>query len=66
GALGAADARALAAIDPAAADEVGAAGRVAWQVLAGAALAGPVPVRGRLRYAGAPLDVGYAVASWSA
>ncbi len=52
-------------------DEVGAAGRVAWQVLAGAALhdtaqAGPAPVRGRLRYAGAPLDVGYAVASWSA
>ncbi len=76
GALGAADARALAAIDPAAADEVSAAGRVAWQVLAGAALhdtglhdtaqAGPAPVRGRLRYAGAPLDVGYAVASWSA
>ena len=71
GALDAADARALAAIDPAAADQVGAAGRVAWQVLAGAALhdtaqAGPAPVRGRLRYAGAPLDVGYAVASWSA
>jgi hypothetical protein len=71
GALGTADARALAAIDPAAADEVGAAGRVAWQVLAGAALAGsaladPAPARGWLRYAGAPLDVGYAVASWSA
>jgi len=61
-ALGAGDAGSLARLDPRRAEEVMASGRAAWQVLAGAA--GLRRVRARLWYAGAPLDVGYAVASW--
>jgi hypothetical protein len=80
-ALGAADAGALARLDPGLDGELMIAGRAAWQVLAGAA-ASPGPgqvlpgqvlpgqvlpgqvLRGHLRYAAAPLDVGYLVASW--
>lgn len=39
-----------------------AAGRAPWQVLAGAV--GSRPCHGELRYAGAPLGVGYFVARW--
>jgi hypothetical protein len=66
GALSAADAGALARLDPGLDGELMIAGRAAWQVLAGAA-ASPGPgqvLRGQLRYAAAPLDVTYLVASW--
>ena len=66
GALGAADAGALARLDPGLDAELMVAGRAAWQVLAGAA-ASPEPgqvLRGQLRFAAAPLDVSYLVASW--
>jgi hypothetical protein len=65
-ALGDADADALARLDPGLDGELMIAGRAAWQVLAGAA-ASPAPGwawRGQLRYAAAPLDVSYLVASW--
>jgi hypothetical protein len=64
-ALGAGDADALLAIDPALATELSCSGRAAWQVLAGAAAAGHTPPRRRLLYHGAPYGVGYLVASWS-
>jgi hypothetical protein len=66
GALGAADAGTLARLNPGLDAELMIAGRAAWQVLAGAA-ASPAPGqawRGQLRYAAAPLDVSYLVASW--
>jgi hypothetical protein len=66
GALGAADAGALARLDPGLDGELMVAGRAAWQVLAGAA-ASPEPgcaLRGQLRYSAAPMDVSYLVASW--
>lgn len=66
GALGAADAGALARLDPGLDGELMIAGRAAWQVLAGAA-ASPEPgraLRGQLRYSAAPMDVSYLVASW--
>jgi hypothetical protein len=63
-ALAAADPSRLARLDPALDDELLVAGRAAWQVLAGAA--GQSPWRGRLRFAAAPLDVSYLVASWQA
>jgi hypothetical protein len=65
-ALAAADAGALARLDPGLDAELMIAGRAAWQVLAGAA-ASPGPgqvLRGQLRFAAAPLDVSYLVASW--
>ncbi|POM24383.1 hypothetical protein BTM25_30120 [Actinomadura rubteroloni] len=62
-ALGAADAAALAALDPATARAVRSAGRAAWQVLAGAA--GTAPLHGELLAAMAPYDVTYLVASWT-
>ncbi|WP_019633973.1 hypothetical protein [Actinomadura atramentaria] len=62
-ALGAADAAALAGIDPAAARAVRAGGRAAWQVLAGAA--GADPFRGELLAEDAPYDVTYLVAAWT-
>jgi hypothetical protein len=65
-ALGAADAGALARLDPGLDGELMVAGRAAWQVLAGAAAStdtGQV-LRGELRFAAAPLDVSYLVASW--
>ncbi|MDT0347314.1 class III extradiol dioxygenase subunit B-like domain-containing protein [Streptomyces litchfieldiae] len=62
-ALGEANTGALAALDPALAEALHAAGRSGWQLLAGAAEgAGLV---GRLLYDEAPYGVGYFVASWS-
>lgn len=52
----------LAALDPALATELAAAGRAPWQVLAGAA---GQPWRADLLYSGAPYGVGYFVATWS-
>ena len=62
-ALAAADAGALARLDAALDDELMVAGRAAWQVLAGAAVGGGL--RGQVRFAAAPLDVTYLVASWA-
>ncbi|WP_017594587.1 class III extradiol dioxygenase subunit B-like domain-containing protein [Nocardiopsis potens] len=62
-ALGGADTGALAAIDPARADELMAAGRPAWQVLAGAAAG--AGLSGELLAHEAPYGVGYFVARWS-
>ncbi|TDB90413.1 hypothetical protein E1264_05210 [Actinomadura sp. KC216] len=67
-ALGDADAAALAALDPGLSREVQAAGRAAWQVLAGAGGAdggGPGRLTGRLLADEAPYGVGYFVAGWS-
>jgi hypothetical protein len=61
-ALGSGDAGVLLALDADLAFDLLAAGRPAWQVLAGAA-AGSVPLA-RLLYAGAPYGVGYLVATW--
>ncbi|MFC4051077.1 hypothetical protein ACFOY4_15405 [Actinomadura syzygii] len=63
-ALERADAAALAALDPGLSREVRAAGRAAWQVLAGAA--GEAAFRGAVLAEEAPYGVGYLVASWSA
>ena len=63
-ALAGADAGRLARLDPALDAELMVTGRAAWQVLAGAA--GGSALRGQLRFAAAPLDVGYHVASWAA
>ncbi|MEU2431844.1 class III extradiol dioxygenase subunit B-like domain-containing protein [Streptomyces sp. NPDC007861] len=62
-ALGAADTAALMALDVSLADELKAAGRAPWQVLAGAA-EGAEP-GGQLLYEDAPYGVGYFVAAWS-
>ncbi|MGW7458526.1 hypothetical protein [Streptomyces sp. NPDC054797] len=62
-ALATADVAALAALDPALAAELQAAGRAPWQVLAGAAGGGGLD--GRLLYEEAPYGVGYFVAVWS-
>ena len=43
-------------------EELFVAGRAAWQVLAGAASRGPFAAG--LRYAGAPFEVSYYVATW--
>lgn len=76
-ALAEADVGALARIGADSAKRMRADGRSAWQVLAGAAgatgargtrsgsEAGGGGLRGRLLYAGAPLDVAYFVASWT-
>jgi hypothetical protein len=61
-ALGSADVDALLSLDLTLAGELGAGGRVPWQVLAG--LAGSARWRAELLYSGAPLGVGYHVASW--
>jgi hypothetical protein len=61
-ALAAADARWLARLDPARDAELVVAGRVAWQVLAGAA--GDRRLDGRLLCMSAPYGVTYLVASW--
>lgn len=63
-ALGAADPAALLALDPARAEGLGATGRAAWQVLAGA-VGATGPPRGRVRLAAAPFGVGYLVVEWS-
>jgi hypothetical protein len=62
-ALAAADPDRLARLDPGRDAELMVAGRAVWQVLAGAA-AGQ-RLRGRLRFAAAPLRVSYLVASWA-
>lgn len=59
-ALAKADAEALLALDPALADELGAGGRVPWQVLAGVGDSW----RAELLYSAAPFGVGYHVAVW--
>jgi hypothetical protein len=61
-ALAAADPGALAALDPGRDQELFVAGRAAWQVLAGAATPGAFTAD--LRYAAAPFEVSYYVASW--
>jgi hypothetical protein len=67
-ALGWADAARLLALDPDLAEQLSAAGRAAWQVLAGAALArqaaGVSALSGQVSYAAAPYGVCYLVASW--
>jgi hypothetical protein len=68
-ALASADAGLLAELDPRQDGELFIAGRAAWQVLAGAALAdadpGDARFAARLRYAGAPFEVSYFVATWT-
>lgn len=58
------DAAELARIDAGLAREVGAAGRAAWQVLAGAAGGQQWPGTTGLLYDDAPYGVGYLVATW--
>jgi hypothetical protein len=65
-ALATADAEALLALDEKLSAELLVAGRAAWQVLAGAALAGGRAWRGRLHHAEAPFGVAYFVATWQA
>ncbi|WP_106398183.1 class III extradiol dioxygenase subunit B-like domain-containing protein [Actinocorallia populi] len=60
-----ADAAALGRLDPVASGELMAAGRAAWQVLAGAAQAGSGRLRGELLADEAPYGVGYFVAAWT-
>ncbi|GAA2771244.1 class III extradiol dioxygenase subunit B-like domain-containing protein [Streptomyces rameus] len=62
-ALGAADLAALRALDPGLAQELKAAGRAPWQILAGAAE--NANLTGSLLYEDAPYGVGYLVATWS-
>ncbi|QRY63909.1 hypothetical protein JVX90_06815 [Gordonia sp. PDNC005] len=62
-AIASADLEALAALDPAACEVDGVGGRVALQVLA--ALARGHEMTSELRYADAPLGVGYTVATWT-
>jgi hypothetical protein len=61
-ALAAADPGALAALDPRCDEELFVAGRAAWQVLAGAASGAAFSAD--LRYAAAPFEVSYYVATW--
>ena len=61
-ALAAADPGALAALDARRDEELFVAGRAAWQVLAGAA--SPGAFTADLRYAAAPFEVSYYVATW--
>ncbi|MFA1539297.1 hypothetical protein [Actinomadura monticuli] len=63
-ALGTADADALAALDPELSRDVQAAGRAAWQALAGAAGGAP-GLTGELLADEAPYGVGYFAACWS-
>ncbi len=63
-ALAGADPRALAAMDAGVAAEVGAYGRAAWQVLAGALQAGGGRCAGEVLLDEAPFGVRYVVARW--
>ncbi|HEX6855663.1 MAG TPA: hypothetical protein VF204_10230 [Streptosporangiaceae bacterium] len=68
-ALAAADAGALARLDPDRAAELRVTGRAPWQVLAGAAADAAAQkggLHGLLRHQTAPYDVSYLVASWAA
>ena len=58
------DVDALLALDPAVADQLLAAGRPAWQVLAGAVAASGGDWVGSVPYVAAPYGVGYVVAEW--
>lgn len=62
-ALGNADVRSLAALDPELSQALQAAGRAPWQVLAGAAE--EARLAGELLYETAPYGVGYFVAAWT-
>lgn len=64
-ALAGADARALLDLDAGLAGELLAAGRPAWQVLAGAVLLTASDWRGNVHYSAAPYGVSYFVASWT-
>lgn len=64
-ALAAADARALADLDPGLARELLAPGRAGWQVLAGAVASDRRPWKGQLLADEAPYGVEYLVASWN-
>ena len=68
-ALTAADAEALAALDPTLAAELMVNGRAAWQLAAGALAARPDDVETRVRgtryYKEAPYGVGYTVVGWN-
>jgi hypothetical protein len=59
------DLAALRSLDARLGAELLAAGRAPWQVLAGAAAAGPA-IQARIRYAGDPFGVYYVVAEWAA
>ncbi|HEY3751298.1 MAG TPA: hypothetical protein VGL80_19075, partial [Pseudonocardiaceae bacterium] len=63
-ALAAADPKALLALDPDLAAELGAVGRAAWQVLAGAVLAVGGAWTGDVLYSDQPFGVAYHVAVW--
>ena len=63
-ALAHADPHALLALDPAEADELGAAGRAPWQVLAGAVLADGRAWRATTASTAIPFGVAYHVAVW--
>lgn len=65
-ALASVDTEELLRLDPQESTELGAAGRVAWQVLAGAVRANGGRWHGQLRYHDAPYGVGYLVATWQA
>ncbi|MEV4772450.1 hypothetical protein [Micromonospora humida] len=64
-ALADADADALLGLDRGLSARLGAAGRPAWQVLAGAVRAAGGDWHGELRHHGVPYGVGYLVASWT-
>ena len=62
-ALTSVDPEALAALDPALADELGCVGRAGWQVIAGA-LDEPGSAAATMRYHEAPFGVAYLIADW--
>lgn len=63
-AFAAGDVTRITALDVATAAQAGAAGRGAWQVLAGAVQAGSTVGRSAVTYSAAPFGVGYLVANW--
>lgn len=64
-ALQSVDTDALLTLDPSLSDELRVAGRVPWQVLAGAVAADDRAWQGKLLHHDAPYGVGYFVASWT-
>lgn len=64
-ALAHADTQRLAMLDPEVATALFAAGRPAWQALAGAAAQGGNELDARLTYSAAPFEVSYYVATWT-
>lgn len=63
-AFAAGDVARIVGLDIATAEQAGAGGRGAWQVLAGAVQAGTGVGRSSVTYSGAPFGVGYVVANW--